>query len=236
MPLLEVKDLKMEYWRGPQLGPVSFSIQPGEAFALVGESGSGKSTIAHELLDVLRFKGGKRSGGTVTMLCRPEEVAYIPQDPAAALDPLFTVGNFIRELGYSMETVRTVMAKVGLPLEHFNLRRYPHELSGGMLQRFLIGMALACAPRLIIADEPTSSLDVIHQARIVELFHKVRGEGIALLYITHHVPLAMDLCPRMAVLCQGKIVETGDSRQVYQNPRHEFTRRLFQTVPVMEVS
>lgn len=234
--ILEVQDLMLAYPRGPHFGPIHFEIGAGEAFALVGESGSGKSTLAYELMGVLNFRGGQRTGGTVKLHCRRDEVAYIPQDPAAALDPLFTIGDHIRELGCSEAAVRSVLERVHLPLANISLKSYPHELSGGMLQRFLIGMALVRAPRLLIADEPTSSLDVVHQAQIMKLFHAIRAEAIAILYITHNVPLAMDLCPRMAVFYQGKIVEMGDSRAVYRDPRHEFTRRLFRTVPVLEVS
>lgn len=235
-PILEVHDLMLKYPRGPELGPLSFMVGEGEAFALVGESGAGKSTIAYELMGVLRFKGGCKQSGAVKLHCKRQEVAYIPQDPAAALDPLFTMGDHIRELGCSEETIHEVLKKVKLPLEKMSLRSYPHELSGGMLQRFLIGMALARSPRLLIADEPTSSLDVLHQAEIMRLFRAVRDSGIAVLYITHNVPLAMEFCSRVAVLFRGKIVETGECRYVYQQPQHEFTRRLLQAVPALEVS
>ena len=234
--ILEVRDLMLGYPKGPQFGPLTFEIGTGEAFALVGESGAGKSTVAFELMGVLNFKGGKRSRGEAELRCSRTEVAYIPQDPAAALDPLFTIGDHIRELNCSETVVRSVLEKVKLPLENISLKSYPHELSGGMLQRFLIGMALVRVPRLLIADEPTSSLDVVHQAQIMKLFHAVRDEGISILYITHNVPLALDLCARMAVLYQGEIVEMGSCREVYRNPRHEFTRRLFRSVPVLEVS
>ncbi len=234
--ILEVQDLMLGYSEGPEFGPLSFEIGAGEAFALVGESGSGKSTLAFELMDVLKFKGGKRSRGTVKLRCHRNEVAYIPQDPAAALDPLFTIGDHIRELGCSESAIRRVLEKVNLPLENMSLKSYPHELSGGMLQRFLIGMALVRAPRLLIADEPTSSLDVVHQAQIMRLFHRVRTEAISILYITHNVPLAMDLCPRMAVFYQGRIVEMGSSPEIYRDPQHEFTKRLFRAVPSLEVS
>ena len=235
-PILEVQDLMLGYPKGPEFGPLNFEIGTGEAFALVGESGAGKSTVAFELMGVLNFKGGKRNRGTVKLHCHRDEVAYIPQDPAAALDPLFTIGDHIRELGCSEMAIRSVLEKVKLPLENVSLKSYPHELSGGMLQRFLIGMALVRAPRFLIADEPTSSLDVVHQAEIMKLFHAVRAEGISILYITHNVPLAMDLCARMAVFFQGKIVETGNCRAIYRDPQHEFTQRLFRAVPVLEVS
>lgn len=233
--LIEVKDLVLAYPKGPRFGPMSFKIMEGEAFALVGESGAGKTTIALALANVLRFKGGERIKGKIDRRCSKDEISYVSQDPAAALDPLFTIGNQIRELGCSEVAVRDVLEKVNLPLENIGLKSYPHELSGGMLQRLLIAMALVRRPKLLIADEPTSSLDVIHQAEIMKLFHAVRAEGISILFVTHHLPLAMGLCSRMAVLYEGKIVETGTSREIFQNSRHEFTRRLLAAVPALEV-
>ena len=234
--LIEVKDLVLAYLQGPHFGPMSFEIRESETFALVGESGAGKSTAALALMNVLRFKGGRRVKGKIDLRCSKNEIAYVPQDPAAALDPLFTIGSQIRELGCSEIAIRDVLEKVRLPLENISLKSYPHELSGGMLQRLLIAMALVRRPKLLIADEPTSSLDVIHQAEIMKLFHAVRGEGISILFITHHLPLAMDLCSRMAVLYEGKIVETGTPQTIYQNPKHEFTRCLLAAVPMLEVA
>lgn len=234
--LLEVKDLVLAYPQGPRFGPMSFEIGEPEAFALVGESGAGKSTIALAIMNVLKFKGGRKLKGRIDLHCSKKEIAYVPQDPAAALDPLFTIGSQIRELGCSEVAIRDVLAKVKLPLENISLKSYPHQLSGGMLQRLLIAMALVRRPKLLIADEPTSSLDVIHQAEIMSLFHAVRAEGISLLFITHHLPLAMDLCSRMAVLFKGQIVETGTPEGIYQRPQHEFTKRLLAAVPVLEVA
>ena len=234
--LLEVKDLVLEYRHGPQFGPLSFEINEGEAFALVGESGAGKSTLAFALLDVLRFKGGRRLKGKITMRCAKKEIAYIPQDPAAALDPLFPVGEQMRELGCPKSRIQEVLHEVNLPLDHFSLKSYPHELSGGMLQRLLIAMALARSAKLLIADEPTSSLDVIHQAGIMDLFRSVKKQKISILYITHHLPLAMALCPRIAVLYQGKIVEMGGAKEIYENPGHAFTQKLILAVPRLEIT
>ena len=234
--LVEVKDLVLAYPRGPRFGPISFEIGEREAFALVGESGAGKSTVALALINVLKFKGGKKLKGKIDLRCSQKEIAYVPQDPAAALDPLFTIGSQIRELGCSEVAIRDVLEKVKLPLENISLKSYPHELSGGMLQRLLIAMALVRRPKLLIADEPTSSLDVIHQAEIMKLFHAVRAEGISILFITHHLPLAMDLCSRMAVFFEGKIVETGTSQAIFQKPQHEFTQRLLAAVPLLEVA
>ena len=234
--LIDVKDLVLDYPKGPRFGPMSFSIAEKEAFGLVGESGAGKSTVALALMNVLKFKGGRKLKGKIERHCSAKEIAYVPQDPAAALDPLFTVGSQIRELGCSEVAILEALEKVKLPLTGMSLKSYPHELSGGMLQRLLIAMALVRRPKLLIADEPTSSLDVIHQAEIMKLFHAVRAEGISVLFITHHLPLAIDLCSLMAVLYEGKIVETGIPREIYEAPRHEFTRRLLEAVPVLEVA
>jgi len=234
--ILQVKDLVLAYPRGPRFGPMSFELMEKEAFALVGESGAGKSTVALALMNVLKFKGGKKLKGKIELSCSQNEIAYIPQDPAAALDPLFTIGSQIRELGCSEIAIRDILEKVKLPLENISLKSYPHELSGGMLQRLLIAMALVRRPKLLIADEPTSSLDVIHQAEIMKLFHAVRAEGISILFVTHHLPLAMDLCSRMAVLFEGQIVETGTPQAIFERPQHEFTKRLLSAVPVLEVS
>lgn len=232
--LFKAEDLVLTYPKGPRFGPFNFEIAEREAFALVGESGAGKSTVALAIMNVLRFKGGKRLKGKIHLNCSQKEIAYIPQDPASALDPLFTIGSQIRELGCSEAAIRDVLEKVKLPLENISLKSYPHELSGGMLQRLLIAMALVRRPKLLIADEPTSSLDVIHQAEIMKLFHAVNAEDISILFITHYLPLAMDLCSRMAVLYEGKIVETGSPQTIYQNARHEFTKRLLAAVPVLE--
>ena len=234
--LLEVKDLVLAYLHGPKFGPMSFEIGDHEAFALVGESGAGKSTVALALMNVLKFKGGRKLKGKIDFHGSKKDVAYVPQDPASALDPLFTIGNQIRELGCSEVAIRDVLEKVKLPLENISLKSYPHELSGGMLQRLLIAMALVRRPKLLIADEPTSSLDVIHQAEIMKLFHSIRAEGVSILFVTHHLPLAMDLCSRMAVLFEGQIVETGTPQAIFERPQHEFTKRLLSAVPVLEVS
>ncbi len=233
--LIEVQDVVLAYPRGPKFGPLSFEIRDGEALALVGGSGAGKSTVVLALMDVLKFRGGRKLKGKIRLHCSKKEIAYVPQDPAAALDPLFTIGNQIRELGCSETAIRDALEKVHLPLTQLQLKNYPHELSGGMLQRLLIAMALVRRPKLLIADEPTSSLDVIHQAEIMKFFHAVLAEGISILFITHHLPLAMDLCSRMAVMCQGQIVEIGSPRSIYEAPQHAFTKRLLAAVPTLEV-
>jgi len=213
----------------------SFEIHEGEVFGLLGESGAGKSTIALELMGVLSFKKGRRISGTLSLHLSPEEIAYIPQDPTVALDPLFSIGYQMKELGATEDEIQNALSKVHLPLENVSLKSYPHELSGGMLQRLLIGMALVKKPKLLIADEPTSSLDVIHQDEILKLFHEVKREGIAVLYITHNMPIAMSLCDRIAVMYQGEVVEVGASRAIYENPKHIFTQRLMDAVPTLNL-
>lgn len=232
--LLEVKNLAFEYHRGPRFGPVSFEIRNGEAFGLVGTSGAGKTTLALALMDALHFKGGRRTSGKIHLFCRKEQVIYIPQDPMAAMDPLFTVGDQMRELGCSRRAVLEILEKMGMPLEHFGLEHYPHELSGGMLQRFLIAMALARNPQLLIADEPTASLDVIHQAEILRLFQVIRNQGVAIIYITHQIPVAMSICSRIAVLYEGDIIELEKTREIYKVPQKPFTQKLIKSVPMLD--
>jgi len=237
--ILRLENLSLGYWVHGKtievLRDVSFGIQKGEAFGLVGESGVGKSTLALELMGVLGLKNGRRIQGSVSHSLFPHEMTYIPQDPTSALDPLFSIGHQMKELGASEEDVHKALSKVHLPLKNISLKSYPHELSGGMLQRLLIGMALVKKPKLLIADEPTSSLDVIHQDEILKLFHEVKREGITILYITHNMPIAMSLCDRIAVLYQGKVAEINASQEIYENPKHRFTQKLIDAVPILKV-
>lgn len=236
--IVEINNLELGYYQDKSVkkvvGPLSFGIAESEMFALVGESGSGKSTIALEIMDILRFKQGKRISGSVSLNLDRKDIAYIPQDPKASLDPLFTIGDQMKELGVKKADLENVLEKVKLPLKNISLKSYPHELSGGMLQRLLIGMAFLKRPKLIIADEPTSSLDVINQSEIMKLFSSLRSVGVSILYITHNIPLAMDLCSKIAILYKGNIVETGNSEDIYLKPTCEFTKKLLNAVPVIE--
>lgn len=236
--LLRAKDLTLVYpvpgGVPTKIGPVNFSIAEGEAVGLLGESGAGKSTLGFEILGLLGFKGGKRLGGQIEYEgLETDEIAFIPQDPLSALDPLFSIGSQLREIDPSGESVFEVLRKVHLPLETISLKSYPHELSGGMRQRLVIARALLRRPKLIIADEPTSSLDMILQAGILELFRELHKSGIAFLFITHHLPLAANFCRRMIILREGQIVEEGAAEKILQKPVHPYTRLLIDSVPVL---
>ncbi len=234
MSLLKVRDLQIVYGHGKKqtlIGPVSFEILPGEIFGLVGESGAGKSSVGFEVLGLLNYKHGRKTGGAVETSVKCGEIAYIPQDALSSLDPLFTIGNQMREIERNSERIKEALRRVHLPLEKMSLESYPHELSGGMRQRVLIAMALLRRPKLIIADEPTSSLDPTVQAGIVSLFKEIRDAGMTFLLITHSLPLAAALCSRVAVMSEGSIVEQGEPQVIFKTPREEYTKRLVESVP-----
>lgn len=217
------------------IGPVSFSVSQGEALGIIGESGAGKSTLGFEILGLLSRKGGRRVGGHFQyhgLSC--EETAFIPQDPLSALDPLFSIGSQMREVDPSMENIENVLRRVHLPLKTISLKSYPHELSGGMRQRLVIAMALLRKPRLLIADEPTSSLDMLLQAEILELFRELHRGGLSFVFITHHLPLAASFCERLLVMQDGKIVEAGAPQDLFERPAHPMTQLLVRSIPVIK--
>ena len=261
-PVLEVRDLVVRY-AGTPLGEnavdgVSLSIAPGEVLALVGESGSGKSTTADAVLrllgpraslaaTVLRVAGQDVLGASEKQLVamRGRDVGYVPQDPGQSLDPTRTIGQQVIEM-LRMHTdlsgpdlaARTaeVLAEAGLPEPETRLRQYPFELSGGMKQRVLIGMAVSSRPRLLIADEPTSALDVTVQRRILDQLALVtRTRGTAILFITHDLGVARERADRIAVMHRGRIVEEGSAEAVIAAPIHAYTRRLIDSAPSLSL-
>ena len=226
---------------------VTFDIQPGETFALVGESGCGKSTIARAIVGLVPHQGrievaGKPLSGLNAegrrALCRDVQMVF--QDPMAALDPRMTVGDLVAEplvihgIGTPDERrARTadLFEKVGLPPDA--AERYPHEFSGGQRQRICIARALALQPKLIICDESVSALDVSVQARVLALLADLKRDlGMAYLFISHDMAVVENICDRVGVMYLGQIVETGTRAQVFGNPRHPYTRRLIEAVPV----
>ena len=217
----------------PVLGPLSLEISHGEVHGIIGESGSGKSTLGLYLAGLLHWKSGKRISGTVKTSLTHDEIVYLPQDPGAALDPLCPVGQLFHELGASRVDTEQALNRAQLAGCNFDLRSYPHELSGGMLQRILIASALVRSPRLIIADEPTSSLDVILQNKIVELFRNINRSGITIVFITHNLGLARSFCERVTVLKDGRHIETQATNKLFQNPSGDYTLELIQSVPKM---
>ncbi|MEQ5316518.1 dipeptide/oligopeptide/nickel ABC transporter permease/ATP-binding protein [Providencia vermicola] len=257
--VLEVKDLAVAFRQGHQLRPtvkgISFTVGAGECLGLIGESGSGKSVTALSIMGLLASPPAVITAGGVyveheEMLSLPlsimqrrrgARVSYIFQDPLTTLHPQFTIGVQLQEAITAHQALSNQVAKVkaielldsvGIPDAQERFDAYPHELSGGQRQRVGIAMALANDPVLIIADEPTTALDVTVQARILELLNKLRRErGVALLFITHDFAVINQICDRVAVMQQGEIVETGATQTVLQSPQHPYTQRLIASVP-----
>ncbi len=246
-PLLEVDRLGIAFGPTRVVEEVSFTIAAGEKFGLVGESGSGKSVTALSvlrLLDAARYEGAIRYGGE-DLLQLPEprlrglrgrEIAMIFQEPMTALDPLYPVGEQIAEVLRLHELLRPhaararaieLLARTGIPEPQRRVDAFPHQLSGGQRQRAMIAMALACRPRLLIADEPTTALDVTIQAQILALLDDLQREyGMAILFITHDLGLVRRFTHRVGVMERGRLVEVGPTAQVFGAPRHPYTRRL----------
>lgn len=256
--LLEVEDLHVTLTgaRGEfsAVDGVSFSVRRGEIFSLLGESGCGKSLTALSLLRLLP-EGGKLRGGSARLdgedlFCLPEtamrrirgrRMAIIFQEPQSALNPVMTVGAQIaeplrRHFGSSGNALRArlleLFTQVGIPDPERRLNEYPHQFSGGMKQRVMIAMALACRPELLIADEPTTALDVTLQAQILELIKRLAQEtGMALLLITHDLGVVHEMADRVAVMYAGQLVEQASRAQFFANPCHPYTRKLFAALP-----
>jgi microcin C transport system ATP-binding protein len=250
--LLEVNDLSVEFGTRRVVDRVSFSLDVGEKLALVGESGSGKTVTA---LSLLRLIETARLTGEILFDGRPvlqisdaalqamrgHHIAVIFQEPMTALNPIYTVGRQIAEtlqLHMGMNSAQAVqgaidaLARVGISEAERRARSYPHQLSGGQRQRAMIAMALACNPRLLIADEPTTALDVAIRSQILDLIDKLRAEsGMALLLITHDLNLVRRYADRVAVMEQGVIVEQGRTADVTQHPQHAYTQKLLNSRP-----
>ncbi len=238
---------------------VDFEIHPGETLGLVGESGCGKSLTSKAILgindkkckstgeilfldendqivDILKLKNKSREIRAI----RGKQISMIFQEPMVAFSPMYTIGNQINEAtllhitkdkAKAREITLNMMKMVGIANAEKRYDQYPHEFSGGMLQRALISMALVCKPRLLIADEPTTALDVTIQAQILELMQELQKElGMAILFITHDLGTVAKMCDRVAVMYLGKIVETGTATEIYKNPQHPYTRGLMGSV------
>jgi microcin C transport system ATP-binding protein len=250
--LLEVDRLSVRFGASTVVDDVSFSIAPGEKFALVGESGSGKSITALSVLrlvDAATSTGAIRFDGVDLMTqserqmrgLRGASIGMIFQEPMTALNPLYTVGNQIGEVLELHEALRPnaararaieLLARTGIPEPERRVDAYPHALSGGQRQRAMIAMALACRPRLLICDEPTTALDVTIQAQILALLDELQAEmGMALLFITHDLNLVSRFTHRVGVMERGKLVEIGETAAVFADPQHPYTQRLLATRP-----
>ncbi len=232
---------------------VSFSIDEGETLAVVGESGAGKSQVFHALLGLqaknarvagsAKLAGQELIGLPATQLnqYRGNALRIIFQDPMTALNPYLKIGVQLTEIlqvhqGASYQQARTqalqALQEVKLPNPEWNFQQYPHELSGGMRQRVMIAMAILGHPRLIIADEPTTALDVTVQSDIISLLKKIHQQhGTSMVLITHDIPLVAGLCERIMMMYAGKIVETGTLQEIHQQARHPYTRALLQATP-----
>ncbi|WP_020565389.1 ABC transporter ATP-binding protein [Methylosarcina fibrata] len=257
-PLLSVNNLSVAFNHGnPVVDGISFDIRPGETFALVGESGSGKSITALSVLRLLPPNAAMTAGSILLqdddLLCRSElemcrvrgrRIGLIFQDPMSSLNPVMTVGKQIEEvirLHFSLpkaavkQRVLDLLQQVEIPNPEQRLKDYPHQLSGGQRQRVMIAIALAGNPDLLIADEPTTSLDVTIQAQILALLKQLqRQTGMALWLISHDLALVATLADRIAVMQKGKIVETGPTEELFARPEHPYTRKLLMALPSMQ--
>jgi oligopeptide transport system ATP-binding protein len=260
-PLLSVEDLCVEFWtqRGTvhAVNGISFDIAPGETLGIVGESGCGKSVTSLALMGILP-RAGRITGGTAMFgdrdlftlsdrelrRIRGRDIAMIFQDPMTSLNPVLTIGRQIRE---AIEThfdmskadanrrVADLLDQVGIPSADIRLKDYPHQFSGGMRQRAMIAMALACEPKVLIADEPTTALDVTIQAQILDLLRRlVEDRETALILITHDLGVVAGMCERVNVMYAGMFMETGSADQLFSRPRHPYTLGLLQSVPRLD--
>jgi oligopeptide/dipeptide ABC transporter ATP-binding protein len=238
---------------------ISFDIAPGETLGIVGESGCGKSVTSLSILGLLSRNGRIESGKAVFQgrdlvrqsdralrSVRGKEIAMIFQDPMTSLNPVLTIGRQIREAletHFGMgrkeaeQTAAEALDRVGIPSAKARIKDYPHQFSGGMRQRAMIAMALACKPKLLIADEPTTALDVTIQAQILELLRAlVAEENAALILITHDLGVVAGMCERVNVMYAGMFVETGSAEQLFGSPRHPYTLGLLQSVPRLDAA
>ncbi len=260
-PLLSVEDLNVRFWtrRGTvhAVNGITFDIAPGETLGIVGESGCGKSVTSLAILGLLSRNGRVESGKAVFQgrdliqqsdralrTVRGKEIAMIFQDPMTSLNPVLTVGRQIREAletHFDMDrkraeaTATESLERVGIPSPEVRIKDYPHQFSGGMRQRAMIAMALACRPKLLIADEPTTALDVTIQAQILDLLRAlVAEENAALILITHDLGVVAGMCERVNVMYAGMFMETGSADQLFATPRHPYTLGLLQSVPRLD--
>ncbi len=262
-PLLEVRDLRTHFRTEDgvvrAVDGVSFDIHPGETLAVVGESGSGKSVTSLSILRLVPDPPGRIVGGSIRLrgrdllglspaemrAVRGREISMIFQEPMTSLNPVFTCGEQIAEAVRTHDRVprRAARARAiemleltGIPLAAQRADEYPHQLSGGMRQRVMIAMALACRPSLLIADEPTTALDVTVQAQILELLEQLQGElGMAVLLVTHDLGVVAETADRVAVMYAGQIVEQAEVGRIFAAPAHPYTRALFAAIPRMDL-
>ena len=261
--VLSVRDLETEFQTDDGISQVlhgvSFDVKAGQTIGLVGESGSGKSVTAMSIMGLLPKPYGRVIGGSVNFLgvdlvnlpvtemhkIRGDRISVIFQDPMTALNPVHTIGRQLVEVlklhrpelsrkeqqNHAIEMLR----KVKIPMPEKRFAEYAHSLSGGMRQRVMIAMALACKPDILICDEPTTALDVTVQASILELMRELQDEtGMAMIFITHDLGVVAEICDDVAVMYGGKVVENADIFSIFDNPQHPYTKRLLSLMPNMD--
>ncbi|MFT8319079.1 MAG: ABC transporter ATP-binding protein [Sporolactobacillus sp.] len=257
--ILEINDLRTSFFTDdgevPAVDGVSFSINEGEILGVVGESGCGKSVTSLSIMGLLPNPPGKIVGGQINYKgkdishlkeakmrkLRGDEIAMIFQEPMTSLNPVFTIGDQVMEairlhnhLSKKELSERAIelLKMVGLPRAKELLKEYPHELSGGMRQRVMIAIAMSCNPKVLIADEPTTALDVTIQAQILDLMQKLNQEThTAIMLITHDLGVVAQVCKRVVVMYAGKVVEEGDVKDIFNHPKHPYTEGLIQSIP-----
>jgi oligopeptide/dipeptide ABC transporter ATP-binding protein len=260
-PLLKVENLKAWIYlnRGVvrAVDGVDLEVKAGETLGIVGESGSGKTMTSLSMLRLLPKPGGRIVEGSIvldgtdlTKLSEAEmardwrgrRISMVSQDPLTSLNPVFSIGDQVgapfryhhlaEGRGAVRRAVEAVLKRVRIPSPEKRLNDYPHQFSGGMRQRVVTAMAIACAPRLLIADEPTSALDVTIQVQMMALFRELqRDSGVGIIMITHDLGVAAGICHRIAVMYAGRVVESGDVREIFKNPAHPYTRGLLASIP-----
>jgi oligopeptide/dipeptide ABC transporter ATP-binding protein len=259
--LLEIQNLRTYFFvRGQTakaVDDVNLTIKPGQTLGLVGESGCGKSVTAHSIIQLIPDPPGKIVGGQIFFeghnllensegqmrKIRGNRISMIFQEPMTSLNPVFTVGDQVAEVirlhqGLSRtetrERVIEMFHLVGIPAAETRLSDYPHQMSGGMRQRVMIAMALACNPRLMIADEPTTALDVTIQAQILDLMNKLKEEiGASILFITHDLGVIAEMAQHVAVMYAGRRMEFADVHTLFSNPKHPYTVALLESIPIL---
>jgi oligopeptide transport system ATP-binding protein len=256
--LLEVKNLEVSFFtyagEVKAVRGISYELKPGEVMGIVGESGSGKSVSSYALMGIIPEPGKIISGNIIfdgkditnlsekeRLKMRGKDIGMIFQDPMTSLNPVFTVGNQINEslkkhtsLSKEERTARIIelFQLVGINQPEKRMNQYPHEFSGGMRQRVMIAMALACNPKLLIADEPTTALDVTIQAQIVELLKDLKTKiNMGIIFITHDLGVIADICDKVAVMYAGNIIETGSIDEIFYQPKHPYTWGLLKSMP-----
>lgn len=260
MNLLSVKDLHTSFYTSAgevrAVNGISFNLDEGKVLGIVGESGSGKSVSAYSVLQILtnpgrivsgsiKFKGQELVGAGEDTMCqiRGNKISIIFQDPMTSLNPVFTIGNQLMEAimlhtnrnkKQAKERAVEMLSLVGVNEPEKRIKQYPHEFSGGMRQRVMIAMALACEPDILIADEPTTALDVTIQAQILELMKDLQKKmGMAIILITHDLGVIADMCDEVIVMYAGEVCERGTIDEIFYNPQHEYTKGLIRSIPTV---